>query len=72
MRDAHRIKEGHIPEQNFKMPWYPFSSWLTLAFFALVIVMMAFDYPSGTITIAFIPFITIALSWVENARALCG
>lgn len=61
MRMRTRIREGLIPEQNFKMPWYPFSSWLTLAFFALVIVMMAFDYPSGTITIAFIPVITIAL-----------
>jgi len=37
------------------------SSWLTLLFLLSVMVLMAFDYPNGTYTIASIPLIGILL-----------
>ena len=39
----------------------PFTSWLTLAFLLGVLVLMAFDYPDGTYTIAAIPVVVILL-----------
>jgi len=51
---------------SFKMPWAPVTSWLTLAFLASVLVLMAFDYPNGTYTIATIPvlIILLVLGWI--------
>ncbi len=40
----------------------PFTSWLTLAFLLVVVVMMAFDYPNGTWTIATIPVLAVLLT----------
>ncbi len=44
------------------MPFAPFTSWLTLAFLFGVLVMMAFDYPNGTFTVASIPVLAILLA----------
>ncbi|MCI1437251.1 MAG: amino acid permease [Acetobacter indonesiensis] len=55
------IKRGIIPATSFPMPGAPFTSWLTLAFFAGVGVLMAFDYPNGTWSICSIPVITLLL-----------
>lgn len=44
------------------MPGAPFTSWLTLAFLLIVVVMMAFDYPNGTWTIATIPVLAVLLT----------
>lgn len=41
------------------MPGAPYTGWLTLAFLLLVLVMMAFDYPSGTITVGSIPVLAL-------------
>ncbi|HEA0268870.1 TPA: amino acid permease, partial [Salmonella enterica] len=38
-----------------------FTSWLTLLFLLSVLVLMAFDYPNGTYTIASLPLIAILL-----------
>ncbi len=46
---------------SFRMPGAPFTSWLTLAFLVGVPVLMAFDYPGGTWTIATIPVVVLAL-----------
>ena len=48
------------------MPLAPFTSWLTLAFLLGVLVLMAFDFPDGTCTIAAIPVVAVLLGigWV--------
>lgn len=53
------IKRGRIATTGFSMPGAPYTGWLTLAFLLLVLVMMAFDYPSGTITVASIPVLAL-------------
>ena len=50
-----------IPNTRFKLPGAPFTSWLTLLFLLSVLVLMAFDYPNGTYTIAALPIIGILL-----------
>ena len=52
---------GDIERVAFRMPFSPYSSWLTLGFLASVLVMMAFDYPDGTWTIAMSPLVALAL-----------
>ncbi|AEW44678.1 L-asparagine permease [Serratia symbiotica str. 'Cinara cedri'] len=55
------IRAGHVKPVSFKMPCAPFTSWLTLAFLLMVIIMMTFDYPNGTYTIIAIPLLAIIL-----------
>ncbi|WP_072137045.1 L-asparagine permease [Pantoea ananatis] len=55
------IKEGKVDDVSFKLPGAPFTSWLTLLFLFSVLVLMAFDYPNGTYTIASIPLIAVIL-----------
>lgn len=55
------MKDGKIKPIKFKLPGAPFTSRLTLVFLICVLVMMAFDYPNGTYTIASIPVIIILL-----------
>ncbi|PPI88249.1 L-asparagine permease [Candidatus Pantoea edessiphila] len=55
------IKEGKANDVTFKLPGAPFTSWLTLLFLFCVLVLMAFDYPNGTYTIASIPLIALIL-----------
>ena len=45
-------KRGEKDRPSFRMPFTPVSGWVTLGFLALVLVMMAFDNPVGTWTIA--------------------
>ncbi len=56
-----RVRRGDLPSAGFEMPGAPFTSWLTLAFLGSVLVLMVFDYPAGTYTIASIPLIALAL-----------
>ena len=46
---------------DFRMPFAPFTSWITLAFLLSVLVLMGLDYPDGTYTIAAIPVVAILL-----------
>jgi L-asparagine permease len=43
---------GRLQRPSFRLFGAPFTSWLTLAFLVAVLVLMAFDYPAGTYTIA--------------------
>jgi len=63
LRKAQDRKE--IPRVEFRMPGGALASWATLAFLVTVLVLMAFDYPNGTYTIAAIPAVAIwlALGW---------
>ena len=64
------INRGENEEVSFRMPWYPLTSWLTLAFLLAVVVVMAFDYPDGTVTVASIPVLAIilAVGWILLQR----
>lgn len=64
--------ENRIERVDFRMPFAPVTAWLTLAFLAGVLALMAFDYPDGTYTIAAIPVVAICLvvGWMTlKARA---
>jgi L-asparagine permease len=52
---------GEIPRVSFRMPFAPVMSWATLVFLVGVLVLMAFDYPDGTFTIAALPLVVILL-----------
>jgi L-asparagine permease len=52
MRLRQWAKQGLAKEPSFKLPGAPVTAWLTLAFLASVVVLMAIDYPVGTYTIA--------------------
>lgn len=64
------VKRGELADVSFRMPGAPFTSWFTLAFLAGVLVLMAFDYPNGTWTVAMIPLLAVALGvgWRLTAR----
>src|SRR5699024_6592385 len=47
-----KVRAGEMQRPSFRMPFAPISGWATLAFLAAVLVMMAFDNPVGTWTIA--------------------
>jgi L-asparagine permease len=57
---------GEAAPVTFRMPLAPFSSWATLLFLFSVLVLMAFDYPVGTCTMATVPLLAIllGLGWV--------
>ncbi|ABV16483.1 L-asparagine permease [Escherichia coli O139:H28 str. E24377A] len=61
MRLRKAIKQGKAADVSFKLPGAPFTSWLTLLFLLSVLVLMAFDYPNGTYTIAALPIIGMLL-----------
>lgn len=69
LHKAIRLKK--VAPTGFAMPFAPYSGWLTLAFLALVLVMMAFDYPSGTISVAGIPVLAVIffIGWILLKRA---
>lgn len=52
------------------MPGAPFTSWLTLAFLVAVVVLMACDYPAGTITVGATPLLVIlfVIGWYMTPR----
>lgn len=68
------VNRGELNEVSFRMPGAPFTSWLTLAFLFGVLVLMAFDYPSGTWTIAMIPVVALVLTigWYLTKRNSAG
>ncbi|MFJ3474414.1 amino acid permease [Microbacterium maritypicum] len=53
--------QGRIVRPSFRLFGAPFTSYLTLAFLASVIVLMAFDYPTGTWTVGTLIVIVPAL-----------
>lgn len=57
------VNRGEIEAVEFKMPGAPFTSWLTLGFLGMVLILIGLDYPNGTYTILMIPILVIALMW---------
>lgn len=64
------VKRGEVEDVTFKMPGAPVTSWLTLAFLIAVLVLMAFDYPNGTYTVASTPLVALLLwgGWKWTAK----
>lgn len=64
------VSRGDIAAPTFRMPGAPFTSWLTLAFLAAVVVLMACDYPAGTITVGATPLLVIVfvVGWYLTPR----
>jgi len=56
-------KRGEVPEPTFRMPGSPYTSWIGLIFLALVFVLIGFDHPVGTWTVALTPVVGVLL-WV--------
>ena len=65
------VKRGEVEMVSFKMPGAPFTSWLTLIFLGVVLVLLGLDYPNGTYTVLSIPLVAIALSlgWWKVVRS---
>ena len=65
-----KVDRGEIKDHGFRMPGAPFTSWATLLFLVSVVVLMGFDYPEGTYTVAAIPLIAalLALGWWSLRR----
>ncbi len=57
---------GEIARVDFRMPWSKVTSWLTLTFLSGVLVLMAFDYPTGTYTVMALPVVMVmlCLGWI--------
>lgn len=55
------VKEGKAVGSTFRLFGAPFTAYLTLAFLASVVILMAFDYPTGTWTFATLIVIVPAL-----------
>jgi len=66
-----KINAGEIARVAFRMPFAPFTSWLTLAFLLGVLVLMGFDYPDGTYTVFAIPLVAALLygGWLIMKRS---
>jgi L-asparagine permease len=58
-------KAGTASRPSFRMPWAPVTGYLTLAFLLAVLVLMAFDSPVGTWTVASLVIIIplLVLGW---------
>ncbi len=54
-------RRGLLERPAFRLFGAPYTSYLTLAFLASVIVLMAFDYPTGTWTVASLGILIPAL-----------
>lgn len=65
MRMQKRAEAGEFERPSFRMPWAPYSSWVSLAFLALVVVLVAVGDSIGMWTIIVsIPIIAIVwFSW---------
>ncbi|MDQ0574030.1 amino acid permease [Agromyces albus] len=56
-----RAQQGKAVQPAFRMPGAPFTSYLTLAFLVAVIVLIAVDFPTGTLTVGAFAVIGVPL-----------
>jgi L-asparagine permease len=61
LRFYKRTQEGTLQRPSFRMPFTPYSGYLTLVFLVVILVLMAFDEPIGTWTVASLIIIGPAL-----------
>jgi len=55
-----KAERGELQRPSYRMPFSPYLQWLTLAFLAAIIVLMAFD-DLGRITLVALPVLVVAL-----------
>ncbi len=62
------VKEGKAERPSFRLFGAPFTSYLTLAFLVVVLLLMAIDYPVGTLTIGSLAIIIplLILGWFAS------
>ncbi|WP_301149410.1 amino acid permease [Mycobacterium simiae] len=75
LRFVKLTKAGVLKRPQFRMPFTPYSGYLTLAFLVAILVLMAFDEPIGTWTVASLIVIVPALlgGWfVVRSRVLAA
>jgi L-asparagine permease len=61
LRFYKRTQEGALKRPGFRMPFTPYSGYVTLVFLVGIVVLMAFDEPAGTSTVAALIVIIPAL-----------
>jgi L-asparagine permease len=62
MRFRRLVRRGELEAVAFRLPFAPYTSWATLVFLFGVLVLMGFDYPDGTFTVALLPIVLICLA----------
>lgn len=67
-------QRGLIERPKFRMMFAPYSGYATLAFFVLVFILIAFDYPVGTYSAASVPVYAAVLvgGWYMVRRRVYG
>ena len=61
LRFYKRTQAGTLKRPGFRMPFTPYSGYVTLVFLVGIVVLMAFDEPAGTSTVAALVVIIPAL-----------
>ncbi|AND16299.1 amino acid permease [Rathayibacter tritici] len=56
--------EGRLQRPSFRMPGAPVTSWITLAFLVIVVVLIAVDFPTGTWTVGIVAVIGVPALFV--------
>jgi L-asparagine permease len=75
MRLRQWARQGKAKEPSFRLPGAPVTSWLTLAFLVAVLVLMAIDWPIGSLTVASLVLIIplLVLGWyLQRDRILAA
>ena len=57
-------KKGLYSRPSYRAPLAPYTNWLTLVFLAVVIVLIAVDYPVGTLTLGSFLVIVVPLLFI--------
>ncbi|MDX3187138.1 amino acid permease [Streptomyces sp. MN03-5084-2B] len=56
-----RAERGELERPSFRLPGAPYTTWLTLGFLALVVVLMGFSGGSSMIAVCLIPVLAVVL-----------
>ncbi|NQX10559.1 amino acid permease [Microbacteriaceae bacterium VKM Ac-2855] len=65
--------EGKLQRPAFRMPGAPYTSWATIGFLVLVLVLIAIDFPTGTLTVGFFVIIGIpalVIGWFATRKKI--
>ena len=65
-------KQGKLERPAFRLMGAPYTSWATLVFLAIVLILMAVDYPIGTFTIGSLVLIIplLVLGWFLSRKKI--
>ena len=65
-----KARRGEVERPAYRLPWAPFTNYLTLGFLLIVLALSYFDYPAGRIMIYCIPGVVLllVLGWFAVRR----